>query len=439
MSMRSAFALVTVLLAAGCVLPAAEDALPAGAWALPFPDPMMAGDGHDHRDLASHANAYNFELLDHHPLAGGPSHAAGAHALDLKGGYLFAAVYGGDAGAEGGFFIFDASDPTKLAPVGRYQFPGQLGGDRSLEATEDAEFVVLGTEVLTCAGHVNPFAPGLYLIDVRDKANPVPVDYRAATGVHAVTIHRIGGDDYVFAVMGDQNVFRIDRSLPKPTLVPVAELPIGHDSVVLDDPVLGIPILYASNGGAGFEMWDVSDPAAPQQLAAWNIPDRDDKYYIHTGAVQFIDGKRVVVVTSEDWEDYPSAMWVLDATELDLIEVVGTWENPGTHAADGLRFSMHNPRFHGTTLVLAHYHGGLWALDLGTRAAQENPVVVGQYMTTQDIGWKGGRPTTAFVSDSLCGLFHLGDTPLVFDVESGDGVVYVADIATGLYVLRPTW
>ena len=48
---------------------------------------------------------------------------------------------------------------------------------------------------------INPMAPGIYLIDVRDKANPRPVHYLPATGVHSVSVHRIDGEDYVFAVM----------------------------------------------------------------------------------------------------------------------------------------------------------------------------------------------------------------------------------------------
>ncbi len=437
---RIAWSILFVLIAAGCVSSSNDSGTPSArgpTQPLPFPDPM--GQDHDHRDIALHVNAYNFEQTDHHPLAGSPTHAAGAHALDLKGGYLFAAVYGGEADAEGGFFIFDASDPEHPKEVGRYRFAGPMGGDRSMEATEDADFVVLGTEVVDCAGHVNPFGPGLYLVDTRDKANPTPVDYVPSTGAHSVTIHRIGDVDYVFVgATAGENVFRIDRGL-KPTLTAINTIPIGHDAVVMDDPILGIPILYASNVGAGFEISDVSDPAAPKILGAWNIPDRGDRYYIHTGTAQIIDGHRIVVVNSEDWEDYPSALWVLDATDFEYIDTLSSWVNPGQHAADGLRYSLHNPRFLGDTLVFTHYHGGVWALDLSTPEKWANPTVVGQYMTTQDIGWKGGTPATSASSDRLCGVFHLGDQPLAFDIEEGDGVVYVGDLATGLYTLKPTW
>lgn len=430
------FALALVALA-GCLAPATPDGPAALNATIPY-DPM--GQSHDHSDAKLHNFSWNFAETAHHPLAGSATHSSGAHALDVKAGWLFAAVYGGSVDDEGGFFVLNLSDPEHPKPTGRYQFPGPLAGDRSMEATDDANWVVLGTEAVDCAGHVNPVAPGLYLIDVRDKANPKLAAYLQDQGVHSVTVHRIKGEDYVFALMTGNNVVHIDRSGAVPQLVRVGSVPIGHDSMVVDDPLLGKPLLYAANGGAGFEISDVSDPAKPQKLAAWNIPNRGDKYYVHTGAIASIEGRRIAVVTSEDWGDYPSALWVLDATDFGSIETLSNWSAPGAHAADGLRYSMHNPRFLGSTLILAYYHGGVFALDLSTQAHRESPVIVGQYTPHASNGWKPQPTETHAVSDRLCGAFNLGDAPLVFDVETGPGnVVYVGDLPTGLYTIKPTW
>lgn len=399
--------------------------------ALPFPDPM--GHEHDHSDAAIHALAHGFEQTFHHPLAGSALHSAGVHALDAKGGFLFAALYGGDADAEGGFFVFDVADPFAPREVGRYRFPGQIAGDRSLEATEEGAWVVFGTEALDCAGHVNPFAPGLYLVDARDKGAMKPAAFVPATMVHSVTVHRIGGHDFVFAMTSSEsNIFRIDTT-PVPQLVPVGSVGIGHDSFVMDDPVLGKPLLYASNGGAGFVVHDVSDPADPRELAEWNIPDRDDRYYIHTGVVDVIDGRRVAVVTSEDWEDYPSALWVLDATDFAYIETLAAWRAPGEHAADGLRYSMHNPRLDGSDLVLSYYHGGAWSLDLAEPA---RPAPRAVFMPAGSTGYRPQKPLTSAYAESACGAFAFADAPFVMDVEAWEGAVYVADLHTGLYALR---
>ena len=432
-----ALLLAIALLLTGCVsVPGAEpgDAAGSVASALPFPDPM--GADHDHSDVTLHGYAYGFEQTAHHPLAATALRGAGVHALDAKGGYLFAALYVGDADADGGFFAFDIADPLNPVEVGRYRFPGQLAGDRSLEATEEGDWVVLGTEAIDCAGHVNPFAPGLYLIDARDKGAMKPVAHVPAIMVHSVTIHRIGDDDYVFTLMSTtENIYRIVKG-PVPQLEPVGSVTIGHDSVIMDDPVMGVPLLYASNGDGGFVVHDVSDPTQPQQVAEWNIPDREEgQYYIHTGVVQMIGDRRIAIVTSEDWLDYPSALWVLDATDFGLIETIATWTTPNDHAAEGLRYSMHNPRFLGDDLILSYYHGGAWSLDLSDPA---NPRAQGVFMPGESSGYRPEKPKTSAYADQNCGEFTFADAPYVMDVETVDGAVYVADLHTGLYTLRPT-
>ncbi len=426
----AALALAVVL--AGCLAGGNVDpSSGAGAAnAVPFLDPM--GQDHDHSDPALHDFNLGFELLHHEPL-GDEATSAGVHALDVKAGYLFAAVYGDTVGAHGGFFVFDLADPTAPKAVGRYRFAGAMGGDRSMEATADGNFVVLGTEAVDCAGHVNPFGPGLYLVDVTDKTAPRLAHYLPTMGVHSVAVHAIGGDDYVFSVTSPGGIFRIERT-PAPRLVQVAEFGFGHDIIVQDDPVLDKPVLYAADGGGPLNIYDVSDPARPQLLATWNIPDRGDKFYVHTAAAEVRpDGRRIVVVTSEDWGDDPSPLWVLDATRFDVVETLATWQNPGAHAAEGLRYSLHNPRMRDGSLTVAHYHGGVWTLDL---AAPEAPVVKGFYLPHEG-GTLVAPARTSTVADRLCGAFHLGDAPSTFDVELGEGVVYAADLHTGIYALRP--
>lgn len=393
------------------------------------------GHDHDHSDAAAHAFAHGYAQTFHHPLAGSALHSAGAHVLDAKGGYLFAGMYGGEADAEGGFFVFDIADPLKPKEVGRYRFPGPLAGDRSMEATEDAEWVVLGTEALDCAGHVNPFAPGLYLVDVRDKASPKPAAFTPMTMVHSVTIHRIGGEDYVFALASvAENIFRIVKG-PVPRLEPVGSVTIGHDSSVMDDPLLGKPLLYAANGD-NLEIADVSDPSRPQTIGEWTVPDaKEGTYYLHTAVASIIDGRRIVVVTSEDWEDHPSALWVLDASDLSFVETLASWSAPGEHPADGLRYSMHNPRILGDKLVLSYYHGGVWGLDLSDPSS---PAPRALFMPGETNGYTPEKPRTSAYAERQCGAFAFADAPFTMDVEMVEGAVYAADLHTGLYTLRET-
>ena len=442
--MRAAAIALLVLLVAGCVSPGGTRSVPAppaavdGAWPLPIEDPM--GQDHDHSDPTAHGVAWNFEQVAHHPVAGNAGHSAGAHAMDHQNGVLFVAAYGGDADAEGGVFVFDVADPASPVLTGRVRLAGSLGGDRSVEATDDAAFAVLATEPLTSLGHLSPTPGGIWLIDARDKANPRVVAYAntGPLGAHSVAIHRISGKDYVFVgAASDRNVFEIVRA-PVPLLVPIGERPIGHDAVVQDDPVLGVPLLYTANGGAGFEVYDVSNPAAPVLVAGWNIPDRGDRYYVHHSAVAFIEGRRILVVESEDWEDYPSPLWVLDATDFEDIEVLGNWSNPGGHAADALRYSLHNPIFVGDKLVVAHYHGGVWALDLSTAEKRAAPPVLGVFLPSEP-GGKPGKPAGYPVMQRLGRSFAVTDAPMTMDVKVVGDLVYAADLHTGVYALKPTW
>lgn len=438
--MRAVAFAVLVLLLAGCVTPPADvtpQAAPADPLAaLPFPDPM--GQDHDHSDPALHAFSWGFTQTSHAPVAGSATHSAGVHALDVKQSTLFAAAYGGDADAEGGLYVYDLADPATPKLTGRVRFVGAMGGDRSMEATDDAQFVVMGTETLTSLGQLNVAAPaGMYLIDVKDKASPRIVDFLPYPpfGVHSITIHKIGDKDIVFAgASAGRNVVEIQRA-PVPKLVQIGTRAIGHDAVIMDDPIEGKPFLYSAQGGAGFEVYDVSNPAAPQKVAAWNIPDRGDRYYVHQSAVQFIDGKRILVVESEDWEDYASPLWVIDATDLGDMQLLGNWTNPGNHAAEGLRYSMHNPIFVGSTLIVSHYHGGVWALDLSTPEKQARPEVTGVFLP----GEPGGKPTKPIGYTLLSATgrsFNVLDTPYTMDVETHEGYVYVADLHTGLYTIK---
>lgn len=438
--MRAVALVALALLAAGCVQPPAADVQNTSpGFALPIADPM--GQDHDQSDPTLHGVSWNFEQVAHDKVAGSDSHSAGSHALDLRGDWLFVAAYGGDADREGGVFIYDVKDPAAPKLTGRVQLAGSLGGDRSLEATEDADFAVFATEAATSFGHVNPTPPGLYLIDTRDKAAPKVAHFLpTGTGAHAVTIHRVAGKDYVFAgATGENSIVEIRRD-PAPTLVPVGDIGIGHDAVAMDDPLLGKPLLYTANGFSGFEVLDISDPAKPQKVAAWNIPDRGDRYYVHHSAVQIIEDRRILVVTSEDWSDYPSMMWVLDATDLGDIQLLSNWTNPGGHPAEDIRYSIHNPRFLGSTLILSHYHGGVWALDLSTAEKRAAPPTLGVFLPHED-GGKPGAPIGYEIMKGRGRGFTVTDAPMTMDVEvhPESGIVYAADLHTGLYTLKPTW
>lgn len=368
--------------------------------------------------------------------------------MDVRGGRLFVAAYANAVDATGGAYIFDvATDPARPTLLGHYVAPGSLGGDRSMEATEDGQWLLVGTETTTCAGHVNLVPPGLSLVDIRDPSRPVVHDFFPGS-VHSVTTHVIDGAHIVWAVSSTQNlgnVFRIDTTLPKARLLPLGSHPISHDATAFDDPLLGHPILLTADGMRPMTIWDVSDPGNPVALGSWEPEDRGSppnvKYYIHHAQVAILDGRRIVVVQSEDWRDYPSPFWVLDFTDLGSPRLLGSWANPAGLGAEGLRWSQHNPRLTPDgRLALSHYHAGVWTFDLSTPGSWAEPKPNGVFLPAEDVGWRPGPThTNKPVRDRVCGgygEFYLEDSPETFDVEWHGRYLYAADAATGLYVLE---
>jgi hypothetical protein len=440
-------------------------------------DPMPEGAGHDHGDPTQHRFLWNYDFSSRDPLLQNAANVAGVHALDVQAGYLFGAVYGSHTAAlDGGLVVWDVhTDPSHPKQVGRWTIPGSVGGDRSMEATPDGDFAVISTEPVDCAGHVNPGgAPAsAYLIDTSDKAHPLVSDALTVAGrtlgdvlsgggglagpsisQHSVAVHRIHGEDYAF-IAG--KIYHIARTEQGGRLVHVANIGTGHDIYVRDTP-WNTTWALSANGGGGLIVWDVTDPAAAFQVATWDLQDRKElaaagkDYYFHTSDVSFQpDGQVLIVLSSEDFADHVSPLWILDGNPLRgltakpsdpyVLDMLGTWSNPGHHnALTGLTFSLHNPRFaDGGILTIASYHAGMWQLDVRAPEFWADPAPIAYAAFADGTPTVTNDPVESVVQERLCGLTISLDTPSYWDVEVGaNGVTYLADGFMGLYTFTPT-
>lgn len=468
-----------LLVSAGCLTStpdsdtSTQSGIPPQRYDLPE-DPNPEGAGHNHQDPSQHKFLWNYNFTSRDPLMQSAANVAGVHALDVQAGYLFGAVYGSHAASvDGGLVIWDLADPARPKEVGRWTIPGSVGGDRSMEATPDGNFAVISTEPVDCAGHINPGGVvAAYLIDTRDKTRPVVADVLTVAGAtlgdlgnlqtgagpgeiaeHSVAVHRINGTDYAF-IFG--KIYRIDSTEEGGRLVYVNTISTGHDIYVRDTP-WGTAWALSANGGGGLVVWDVTNPAQPFQLAVWDLEDRQEQeaagveYYFHTADSQFLDGQALIVLTSEDFADHVSPLWVLDANPLVghvakpdepfKLAQLGTWSNPGGHnALAGLTFSLHNPRFHdGGILSLSSYHGGMWQLDLRTPEFWRDPAPIAYAAYAEGTPTLMADPAEAAIQRNLCGLEIALDAPSYWDVEVGaNGVLYLADGFLGLYTFVPT-
>lgn len=409
------------------------------------PGPWLRGAGHDHRDPAQHAGiARGLHETDWLPLGGDMLHMSGAHAMEVRNGTLFVAAFSDMYGASGGLWTLDVrADPRHPRVLGHLPGLGPMGGDRSLDATVDGDFAVVGTEAAPAAytktGIVNPTPSGLLLVDARDKTRPLVVDYHPSAGVHSVIVGRVNGADYVYTsdlLNQPFSVYRIDRE-PTPKLVPVGRQLIRHDASLFHDPVLGKTLLVTADGSSGIldevRVYDASaNPATPVRLGNWSPPD-PTTHFMHSALMTYVEGRRVIVVTSENAGDAPTPIWFLDATDLGNITTLATWKPP-VGGGNGLVFSLHNPRIHQGLLHVAHYHAGIVVFDIRTLAALQDLPVVGYAVPSHDTGYRS-LLDPAQLAAGIDAIHY----PRVYDVavDPETGHFYAADVWTGVTAYRP--
>jgi hypothetical protein len=287
-----------------------------------------------------------------------------------------------------------------------------------------------------------------------DSWHPMPT-----RGVHMLYTHRINDRDYVFAAYNGNGVGVLEIVKDDPPIgarlvavnaalmwdpMRVPNSPTGaglsgaHDMTVIDDPVLMKPLLYVAHGYDGLFVFDVSDPHDPLwpdfPLGTWKDPA--NTWYMHTVQAEVVDGMRRIVLVPEVFSDAEAEvvapLWVLDGTDLGDMKLLATWRNPGDHGAEMLRFSVHNFQLVSGHVVLAHYHGGVWLLELNATAEGLTVVPVGYHLPANDPGRD--------MSGIYHGVYNMMDAPSVWDVVVHRGVVWATDVNSGLYAIEaPVW
>ncbi len=398
---------------------------------------------HDHLDPFEHAGfSFNVTPLAYLQLVPA-GQDPGAHAVDIFGDYAFVKTNQ----AHVGFFIIDIRDPANASVIGSYEDASVPSGDRTLEVSADGKTVFLGSE---------GSRPGVHAVDISDPTDPTFVDFFELPrfGAHTIYAHATGGRQFVYAVSFGVQILEYRATPAGMKLMPLGryqtasdqltKIPgdlvgdgttyairdlYGHDLYVEDDPVTGQTLLYVAFAYEGLRIVDVSTPEAPVEVSRWVPGGEGAPWYVHTIYPTFINDRRILVIGSEVFEnrhvDIPSPVWFVDATDLAAPRELTTWTNPAGVGSANLLMSAHDFRIEGTLLYLTHYHGGFFVLDI---AIPEAPVVVAFHLTSVE---PGHRPDSTLER----GL-DMGGLPLAFDVGVKDGIAYVADLHTGLHVLR---
>ncbi len=459
--------LLLLLLVAGCASSTESTSKTSSTFGPSYTDvadPIPVDGEHDHKDAAQHHFARNATLVTMDDLQrfGVPeANVVGAHVVDLCGDLLAVGVNGGETTqGQQGFHLFSVANKT-FTYLSYYEAPTPVSGDRTIAFGQDCKTVFLGYEDGT--------RPGVSAVDVSDVMAPKEAGFWSdpeGFGSHTVSTGTINGKQYVFSLALGVNILSytagtftlegkyvtadqlaaldalgmLGEGDPGPAQTYALRSVYGHDMTFYNDELTGKPLLFVAYAYEGLKIVDLTVPSAPITTARWMPPaDSTHKHYTHSVEVERgLDGQFLIVVGAETFEPanqgIASPIWILDGTIAVLAPPlsaepvhVGTWRNPGGAPAGNLGRSVHFFRIEGGIVYLSHYHGGVWAIDLRTPAAQADPKAFGYILPVSN------NPIA--VPENCCIGFDLGAVPMVFDVEVRDGRVFAADIIQGVSVI----
>ena len=427
-AMRFPLALAGILLLAGCVSPAAIDpqsvasvdtaAVTATLRELLADVPCEA--------TSVDAGSTSDNLLDLASL----QYDGSAHGeTDARGDWLLVARY-----QAGGFEVVSIADP--LAPTLAATYQAEEENAQDVKWMPDGRSAVVGVNlkvVLVDVGPVldSPLSPAETL-----EANVSPVkiaewEYplsgtnpmETSANMHMLTTAEIAGEQYVFVAPNTNTGFWVLKR-DGDALVTVGNFgaplgggPLGpHDMSLVWDEMLDAPILYVANGFEGWLAFDVSDPAAPRQLAMMLNLDAAPVSYTHTVLGAQVGERRLVVTIAEVGVNM---MKVYDATDLEAPVLVGVWWAEKTAP----QLPQHNLQIVGDKLFMAHYTQGVFVFNMS--AFDASAPLLGTASITPMAHY---APTTPEAPDTL----GFGN---VWDVVVHRGLVYVNDMAHGTSVV----
>ncbi len=373
---------------------------------------------HDHGDPTAHDLANNVTLVGHHPL-GSDGPPGGISEIDVAGDHAYLGVMGH------GFMILDISDPTDPVLVSSVEVttPDHYGPVdvylADLKVDSSGDWVFVATELST--------TPGVLIYDARDRSNPVLAGFWPEPGLlagcHMIEYARIAESEYLFCAPLDNAVY-VGQILPPVgqtrEIVQIARwtpttqkflqqqgdvvtgyvnngdpasaalhFVSGHqDMTHQKDPLTGTDILSVSFWNLGLRFVDVSNPALPMEIGSW-AGENSEKWdgVLHTSMMFESEGRRIAVTIPEGAS--PPAMFILDATDYDHPEILAEWTAVDDFKGEDGRFSLHNFQIVDGKVYLAHYHGGLWVLDISTPETQADPYALGTYLPWDRSNGKG--------------------------------------------------
>jgi hypothetical protein len=429
---------------------------------------------HDHTDASLHMGSHNLELVAWSSL--GVSLGANGfanfvlHEADNRT-LAFVAV---DGDERGGFTIVDVTDvdgPEDVRVLGSYWADGN--NIQEVRVTPDGRFAVMNIQAIPEPGFfATPDGPAdcgvcIQVVNVEDPAQPrlVSVFPVELLGTHNMDFHVMpDGQLYLFYVgqplagtnpdpAGNRVGIARFQELPggNAVLVPAGNLvhdttnddgrSFPHDVSIAEHPLTGQTLAYVSWWEGGAIVFDASTTATQ---ALGEIGRNADLAPSTALAIHWLtqepllrkDGRVIAWSAPEigSLDDGTGVIRSYDVSDPTNLVQLGTWQLPGNLTIEGhyiLSPHVAMPDQQSGLLAVAHYHAGVWVLDM-TDPAQ--PKALAYYLPhgAEDapfpgpIWWK--KPN----------FDPEGFLPNVYMVRWHDGLLWVSERGTGLYALRYT-
>ncbi|HEX2022941.1 MAG TPA: hypothetical protein VHH36_09505 [Candidatus Thermoplasmatota archaeon] len=475
--MRFALLAVVALLGAGC-LSTQEPPPPA---APPSADEVEAAIGapieqlHDHTDASLHVGAHGLRLVNWSPLIPEEIGEEGFAGLRIVGDHAFVAT----DGAHAGFLIVDVSDPRAPRLVSQYSTPG--GASQEAVPSWDGNWVFLNLQRAPgpadlVADPTRGTGTGIQIVDVRDKTSPKFVSFFPVEvqGTHVMMYFEWKGVPYlVFNGQPRREALPTGETYTPPpgnsvkiaevvdvagvrTLRVVSEFRFvekvaattsqgcfPHDQWVEEHPFAHRLLLYVAYWDCGAAIVDINDPTSPFLLHHDDEMAPSTRNRIHffrpDPTLRHLDapGARVVAWSGPEIDVSPGEPGYLrayDVSDPGNFHQIGAWRLPGEVENDQpFLFSPHNFDFRGDLMAVAHYHAGVWVLNVSDPT---HPRHVAYYLPhgneTQPFEGQVWRKTPNFPEAYF---------PNVYEVKwftsptDGETYLLVSERGSGLYVL----
>lgn len=370
-----------------------------GRAATPCAPRVTEHDIASHASTRGHARECGMEAADSVQV----TKQGGLGSIDIKG--KVAAVVERD---EGTVALVDLG---KMRVIGRYEDDVQDSLDGDVAFSDDGDWVFY-------ARQTSDFdEDGVHVLDVTDRSQPNRTMYLPGGGSYRLEYYQDDAGEYVVVLdaidgLTVNRFVRESGSLVRVFQDAAPALKVGGPAsagvfIVRKDPISGTPLMYVTTGQTGLQVYDMTDPTAPQIVGEWSDVGLADV------KVRTRNGRRLVYAATEYWFDktIPPAVVVLDATKLDAIEKVGERKIKvpvdDTWRAQGL---VVRPR-----LFVAYSHAGL--IEFNRR---------------------GRLRGVAAIPTSVNEPAGYQSTPYVMDVAVRRGMLYITDAASGrLTRIRP--